>query len=183
MRRLAFLAWFPLLPLMAAGGAVPEVSIAWKWLNFALLAFVLWKLGKKFLGPYLQRSSESIQSGLREAARMKEDAEARIREIERRVAGIEEEISRMRENSRQEMQAEAERIHAETARLIAKAQAQAAQEIASATKLAKQELRVQAANLAVELAASEVRQGLTPAAQASLAKQFAAQLGSQASRH
>lgn len=183
MRRLAILASVPMMPLVAAGGAVPEVSIAWKWLNFALLAVVLWKLGQKFLGPYLQKSGDDIQSGLREAAKMKEDAETRIREIELRVAGIEEEIQRMRESSRQEMQAEAERIRAETARTIAKIQAHARLEIASATKLAKQELRVHAADLAIELASSEIRRGLTPAAQAGLVKQFVAQLATQDGAH
>lgn len=155
-----------------------EPSIAWKWANFFILAGVLGVLVKKNAGPYFASRNTEIQSGLRDAAKVREEAEARIANIEKKVANLDAETKLMREQARQEMNAEGERIKEATAKAIAKNQAQAQVEIASATKLAKQQLKTLSADLAIQLATAQIRDRITPSTQERLAKDFVTALGS-----
>jgi F0F1-type ATP synthase membrane subunit b/b' len=67
------------------------------------------------------------------------------------------EIESLRASGRQELAAEGERIRKETADSIAKVQSSAAAEIESATKAARQELKIFSAQLAVDLAEQRIR--------------------------
>ncbi len=167
------------LPAFAAehGGEHAEPSILWKWANFVILVAVLGYLINKHAGAFFRSRTAEIQSGLTEAARMRETAERQVSEIERRVANLESEIASLRGESKKEMAAEAERLKVETAKTLERVQAQAQFEIASATKLASAELKRRTAELAVELASGEIRQRMSGAVQEKLVTSFVSQLG------
>jgi F-type H+-transporting ATPase subunit b len=158
-----------------AGGHA-EPSILWKWANFALLAGILGWLVAKNAGPYFTKRNQEIQGGLLDAKRLREESEARVQDIERRVANLDQEMQRMREAATAEMAAEGERIRQETARTMARMQEQAGHEISSATKLARQQLRSYAAELAVDLARQRIRERMTPAVDEALVQDFVKQL-------
>ncbi|MDX1983172.1 MAG: ATP synthase F0 subunit B [Bryobacteraceae bacterium] len=172
-----------LTPVFAAeeshGGAHAEPSIAWKWANFAILAGVLGYLINKHAGAFFRSRTAEIQAGITEAAKMRESAERQAADVEKRVANLEAEIAAIRAGAREEMHAEAARFKQETEKTIARLHSQAEFEIASATKLAAAELKQRAAQLAVELAAGEIRQRLNPAAQDKLVSGFVSQLARQ----
>jgi F-type H+-transporting ATPase subunit b len=153
-----------------------EPSILWKWANFALLAGALSFLAGKHLGPFFKERSARIQSGLEEARKQSEAADARVREIERRIANLETEMKDLREHGRTEMAAEGERIRTETARSIAKLQSNAEMEIAAAAKLARHELKAYSADLAVQLATGQIKERMNPATQEKLVNVFVSQL-------
>lgn len=145
----------------------PDMT-GWKVANFVLLAGLIgFFIYKKAGGFYSARSAE-IRQGLDEAARAKEEAEARYLEIDERLANIGRDVEALREQARREARAESQRAKCETERELKKVQAQAGQEIASAAKVARQELRTYAAELAVGLAAQKIQQRLTPDAEAAI---------------
>lgn len=153
-----------------------EPSIIWKWANFALLAGALAFLGKKHLGPFFIERSTRIQSGLEEARKQSEVSEARVRDIEKKIANLDSEMKGLRDHARQEMAAEGERIRTETARSIAKIQSNAEMEIAAAAKHARYELKAYSADLAIQLAAGQIRERMNPATEEKLVNSFVAQL-------
>lgn len=178
MRRLAVGLFFLSLLHGAEAGAGEHhgPSIWLKWANFAILAGGLGYLLAKKAGPYFQSRTAQIQASLREAAQAAADAAARAAEIDRRLAQLNEEIARMRAASAEQMKAEAERIRGETAKALARIESGAAQEIARAAKLARQELRTFAAGLAVAGAAEEIRRRMSGSVQSALIERFVADL-------
>lgn len=154
-------------------------SIVWKWANFVLLAAALGYLIGRNAPAFFRSRTEEIQRGMAEAARIKQDSDARVAEVERRLATLESEIARLRAGAREEMAAESQRIHEETSRQLAKVQQQAEQEIASAAKAARQELKAYSADLAVSLAEQKVQSRLTPPIEESLVGRFVNELRQQ----
>jgi len=154
-----------------------EPSILWKWANFALLAAGLSFLAGKHLGPFFASRSAKIQSGLQEARKQSELSEARVRDIEKKIANLDAEMKDLREHGRKEMAAEGERIRTETARSIAKIQSNAEMEIAAAAKLARHELKAYSADLAVQLAAGQIRDRMDASTEQKLVNVFVTQLG------
>lgn len=137
-----------------AGG---DNEILWKWVNFAILAAGIGYLFVKSAIPFFKDRAAGIVKDIADATKTKADAETRAAELEKRIANLSGEIDQMRADAKAELAAEGQRIQAETQAAVAKASAQAENEIASATKAAKQELSAHAAQLALDLAAGKLR--------------------------
>lgn len=198
MKRLAFLlcAAVALLMIPAAraqhgeGEAAPAEhaehaeqhgpSRLWLWANFFLLVGGLGYLAVKQGGPFFKQRGEEIRKGIEDAARIKADAEARAAAIETRMANLAADIEELRWRGTHEIAAESERISRETEQSLAKIKVQAGQEIAAAAKSARQELKVYAADLALELAEKKIRAELTAEADAGLMRNFVDNLRHQA---
>ena len=154
--------------------------IWWKWANFLILAGVLGYLIRKNAGPAYRSQSESIRRGITEAAKVKQDAEARAVQIENRLAGIQTEIEAMRSNARTEMAAEAARITQETERHLSRLQQQSEQEIELMSKAARQQLKAYSAELALHLAEQQIRGRMNKETQDALVKVFIQDLAHEA---
>ncbi len=136
--------------------------LPWKIANFVLLAGGLGYLIYRKAGGFYTARDAQVRGGLEESARLKREAEARYAEVDQRLANIGAEIEALRGAAQRESAAEGDRIRAGIARDIAKIQAQANQDIESAAKAARYELRGYAAELAVGLAERKIRERLTP---------------------
>ena len=144
----------------------------WKVANFAVLAGGLGYVIAKTAGPYFRTRGEEIQQGIRDAAQVRAEAEARAAAIESKIGNLSGEIESIRAASKAEIAAEGARVQAETEAQIAKVRRQADMEIASATKHASLELKAYSAQLALELAEKQIRQQLAPRTQEELANAF-----------
>lgn len=144
----------------------------WKWVNFMILAGGLGYLLGKNAGPFFANRSASIRKDMDESLRQKQDAEARAAAVDRRLASLESEIAALRSECDQELKAGAERIARQTSDDIAKIQAHAGQEIASAGKQARGELKRYSAELAMGLAEQKVRARMTPSTEDVLVDSF-----------
>jgi len=142
--------------------------LLWKVANFVLLAgalgYVIYKKG----GPFFAARTESVRRDLEDAARANREAQERYAEVERRLANLGVEIEKLKTQARAEADAEGERMRAESERAFLKIRQQMEQDIASAGKAARQELRVYAADLAVSLAERRIRERLTPDSETAL---------------
>lgn len=134
----------------------------WKWANFVLFAGVLGYALRNKARDFFRSRTEQIRRDMTEAARFKREAEQRCAEIEQRLANVGAEIEDLRRQARQEAAAEEARIRRQIQSDVAKIQAEAEQEIEALLKAARQQLRAEAAELAVEMAALQIRRRLSP---------------------
>ncbi len=171
MKWMASPAMVGMLLLLTAGASAAEQHAAshgpahvdlWKLANFVLFAGVAVYLLRKPAGAFFRSRTEEIQRAIREAAAFQEQAEARCAEIEQRLAGVSEEIENLRRQAAREAAAEQERFEQQMREDVRKIRAEAEQEIEAMVNSARQRLRAEAAELAVALAAEQIRQRLTP---------------------
>ena len=135
-----------------AEAANPWVSLGYKTLNFAILLAILFKFLKKPVGDGLRNRADGVRQQLEEARDAKAAAEAKYLEYKQRVANLEQEIQALRAEFRAEGELQRERILREgqeaAAAVARNAEAAGQNEI----KRAKDELRMEVAELAVRLA-------------------------------
>ncbi len=156
----------------AAGAGAHDHTLLWKWVNFVILAAILGYMISKRAGAFFGGRTQEIQQGIREASRLRQEAEARAEEIARRLAGLPAEIEQLRRAAQEELAAEGERLRRETEAALAKIREQGEQEIASIASAARQELKAYSAELAVKLAEEKLRAWLTPERDAELVGAF-----------
>jgi F-type H+-transporting ATPase subunit b len=154
-----------------------EPLAGWKWANFAILAAGIVYMAAKSLPAVFRSRTEAIQKGIAEAQKIKRDAEKRAAEVDARLRSLGADIETFRSQAREEMEKESQRIRQETAALMAKLELQAQSEIESAGKAARRELRVYAADLAMDLAGQRIRARLDASTEAALIDNFSADLG------
>jgi F-type H+-transporting ATPase subunit b len=160
-----------------------EHYIGWKWLNFAILVFVLGYLISKSAPAFFRSRSEEIQRDLAEASKLRQEAEARAARIEVRMASLDREIQHVRQEAQSEMSKERERIIKDTDQQMARMRAHAEQDIEALSKHATQQLRAQAAELAVNLAEQRIRSKMTNQQESDLVSRFTGQLERYRSTH
>jgi F-type H+-transporting ATPase subunit b len=187
-RRLPLLAAFLLFCSVACfaqekGGESSEPPAVWKVLNFAILAAGLGYLVAKNLPPFFTSRTTSIQKEITDAQKVKRKSEERAAAIMKRVSNLGADIEAFRVQSRIEMEREGERIREQAAVHIRKLQEQAQSEIESASKTARRELRVYAAELALDLAGQRIRARLDTATDAGLVERFVGDLKRQESQN
>ncbi len=146
--------------------------VFWKWANFAILAGGLFWLTRKSVPAFFASRTESIQKDITESARLRQEAESRATEIDKRLSALESEITRMATEIRAEFAHEGERIRKETERHLERIQHQAEQEIEATGRGARDELRRDAAKLALELAEQRIRERMDAPTQSRLVKGF-----------
>ena len=152
-------------------------------MNFAILAGGLGYLMSKHLPTFFSSRSAEIQKDISEAQKAKQDSDQRAAAIDKRVAGLGADIEAFRAKASAEMAQEGERIRKETAAQIRKIHDQAQIEIESAGKTARREVRLYAANLALDLAAQRLRSRLDASAEAGLVDNFIGDLRAQESKN
>ena len=143
-------------------------------INFAIVAGVIVWASKKNLPAVFRNRTASIQRSIEEARRASEDANRRLTQIEARLSRLDDEIAQMRLTSEKEAAAEEQRMQQAATEDAKRIVESAEQEITAAAKAARRELTSYAADLAVTLAAKQIRVD-TPTDQA-LVRRFASQL-------
>jgi F-type H+-transporting ATPase subunit b len=143
-------------------------------LNFAVVVGAVVYFSKKSLPGLFRNRTAYIQKAMQEARQASEEANRRLAEIETRLSRLDTEIAGMRATAEKEAMAEEARIKAAAEEDARKIVVSAEQEIAAAVKLARRELTTFAGNLAVSLAARQIR--LDDATDQALVRGFAREL-------
>jgi F-type H+-transporting ATPase subunit b len=126
-------------------------------LNFAIIAGAIIWISRKNLPSVFRNRTASIQKAMQEARKASEDANRRLSEIETRLSRLDVEIRQMAAAAEKEAAAEEERIKAAAAEDARKIVELAEQEIAAAARAARRDLTAYAADLAVSLAAKQIK--------------------------
>ncbi len=152
-----------------AGGARKEIFL---WVNFLIIVGGFWYLGKKYLGPFLLARAQAIREDMERSSNALQDAAQRLSGVEDKLKRLDEEIGSLRHSALQEADGERARIE-ESAKADARKIALAAeQEIAAAAKVARQELKVYAAELAVSLAEKKIQETISAQADKGIFRSF-----------
>jgi F-type H+-transporting ATPase subunit b len=145
-----------------SGGSSPIYDLVMKFINFGILAGILFYFLRKPVTQGLADRREDIRKELDEARQAKEDAEAKYQEYKERVARLEEEVRQIHEDFRAEGERQSERILQEAQQAAAGIRRQAEVAGASELKRALDELRAEVADLAVQLAEEMLAEAYTP---------------------
>lgn len=152
----------------------------WKFANLLLFIVVAIILHKRFGQPLreaLRARSERIKRELQTAREERDQALAKLAEVEARFDRLDAEVAAVKEKALAEAEAEKQRLKAATEQEITKLREQATREIESAGKTARHELRRFAAQESLRLAEEILANEIKPEDDARLTSQGVAELG------
>lgn len=138
--------------LASGGGDDPVMDLIYQAGNFLLLLVVIFVVARKPVVAYFAGRRDQIKSDLEQAAALLADSEARQSEIQARLADLESQLEEIRQVSKQRAEEESERILAKAREAAERIQSDALEASAQEVLRAQQQLRAEAAALAVELA-------------------------------
>ena len=162
----------PALAEETKSGESGGLSPIWTWINFIILVGVLGYLIAKNMGPMLAARTHKIQEGLAAGEKAKAEADARAAAVDVQLKNLGGEIEKLRASAASDREREASRIARDTETELARIETHASQEIESAGKAARLDVRRYAAKLAIELAEQKLRARMSPDVQASLVRNF-----------
>ncbi len=146
----------------ASGGGdhSPVMETVWQAVNLVIILGVLIYFGRGPIKAYFASRHATIKNELTEAADLLSQAEHRNSELQRRLVDLNSELEGIREAANARAEDEAEKIladaRASAERIRSDAKAAAAQELSRA----RLELRKEAANIAMDLAAQKLSQNV-----------------------
>ena len=142
------------------------------WVNFLLVAGGVWYLCKKFLGPFLHSRGQAIREDMERSSRALEEAARRLSGIEDKLKQLDVEIASLRSSALQEASAERARIEEMAQGDAHKIALAAEQEIVAAAKVARQELKVYAAELAIGMAEKKIQESISAQSEKGIFRSF-----------
>lgn len=143
-----------------AGGSLK--SWAFQFINFAILVFIIVKFLGKPIKNYLTQRKELIEKSIRESQEAKELAQKALQEVEEKLKLKDKEIQDILDTARKIGEQEKNQIIQETEKLKEKILEQAKTNIEFEVKMAKDALRLEAAELAIQLSEQKLREKITP---------------------
>lgn len=168
----------PEVALAAEGGSKWGVWLTiGKVFNLGIVVFVLVWIARKPLKEFYAGRTVSIQEQLLQAQRAREEAEAKLAEIEQRMGHLDDELHQIRATAEQEAHQEYQRLIAEAERDAEKIIGRARQEIDGMMRAAQMDLKAHVAELSVQIAEQKIRAEITDEDRTRLFGNFVNQLG------
>ena len=133
----------------------------WKIFNFAILIIILFKFARKPLQNFLQKRTELIEKTLNEAREAKEAATKALKEVEERLKLKDAELEAILTAAKKSGEHDRDNIIEESARL----------------KHAKEAIKAEAAEIAIELAEKKLKEKLTKEEQEKLLEESITKIG------
>ncbi len=189
MERKAMGAWVAVLGLllwsvagMCWAAEAHHSEFSWKdeifrWVNFIVLAVILYKVLSKHVPQALHDRRQKIQQAIEDAKAGRAEAEQILQANQQRAANLQQELARMQEEAARERQDMTQRMEAEAQQLAARIVAQARTEIERATERARLSLREEAAALTVQVAEEILRREVRDEDHQALVRRYIARLG------
>ncbi len=149
----------------------------WKIINFGILFFILFKFGKKPIQSFLKQRTELIEKTLKEAKEAKELAQKALQEVEERFRTKDKDIEEILSASKRAGEQERERLLEEGNKLREKIYEQAKINIDYELKHAKDAIKAEAVEIAMELAEKKLKDRLTKKDQEGLLEESLMKIG------
>lgn len=174
MRHALALAWLlaGAAPAFAATEEGHGGGLFWQVLNVALLLAVLIWFGRKPVLSYLAERRDTIAKNLDSSAQLLAEAERRLSEWTEKGANLDREVNEIRDATRRAAEAERDRILADAHATAERIRGSASAVIQRELQRAREELRREAADLAVELAAQTLREQVNDGDRTRLVDEF-----------
>jgi len=192
---LALMAALPVLAQEAAEGGGEKASegfsgwtapiwgvpmIAWQVVNILLVAGLFWYLLRRPAPKFFAGRAQEIQDLLEKAIHDKEDATARLKEVEAKMERLTDEVAAIETSAKQQAEADKQKVllDAEVAR--ERIRRETKDEIDRRMLDARRELKRYAADTAVEMAREALARGITESDEARLQERFLVGIGEEA---
>jgi F-type H+-transporting ATPase subunit b len=172
---------FAFLSIASASGGEEAVPLwrdyLWKIINFGILFAVLYKFGKKPIASFLKQRTELIEKTLKEAKEAKELAQKALQEVEERFKTKDKEIAEILSISTHPGEEVRDRLIDEGNSLKEKIFEQAKVNIDYELKHAKEAIKAEAVEVAMELAEKKLKEKLTKTEQERLLEESLMKIG------
>jgi ATP synthase F0 subunit b len=136
----------------------------WRVINLAIFVIILIYIlrSKVRVGQIFENRAATIVKELEQAKREKQEAEARLGELETRLSRLDQEVAGIRAEAERESEREAERVRQAASADAEKIRVTAQREIEGAMKAARTELRSFVAEASVAMAEEIIRREIRP---------------------
>jgi len=155
----------------AAGGEHTGEDLkdwAFKTINFAILVFIIVKFLGKPIKNFLAQRKELIEKSIKESQEAKELAQRALQEVEEKLKLKDKDVQDIIDSAKKIGEQEKQQIIQETDRMKEKILEQAKTNIEFEVKMAKNALRLEAAELAIQLSEQKLKEKITPEEQEKL---------------
>jgi len=160
------------VPAAASEGGGGLGDLAWPALNLVILLAALVYFGRRPIQDFFAARQDRIRDDLDAAASALAEAEARHTEWERKLAQLDAEMARIREQARERAEAERKHILADASAAAERIRKDARSAVDQELRRGREELRREAAELAVEIAAETLRARVNDADRSRLVDDF-----------
>lgn len=156
------LAVIPMVSLVLPGTALASgdggaLDFVWRVANTLLLLGVLYVFARKPIQAFFQDRRDRIQGEVETAAQLRDQAEERYARLQRQLAELDTDLDRIRRTARERAEGERERILADARAAAVRVREDARIAIEQELRRAREELRREAADLSIEMAADLLR--------------------------
>jgi F-type H+-transporting ATPase subunit b len=149
-------------------------------INFGIFLAIMSKLAWKPLKQFVAERHDSIAKNLHEAARLRAEAEAVLKQYEAKIAGLDAEIDSLLVQIRKEAEAEKARIMAAAEADAKRLREEAARQIAAEIERARRELRRGVIEAAVAVADETLKKNIAADDQRKMAERYVADVEARA---
>ncbi len=159
----------------ASGWASPVwhvPMIVWQIVNIAIVVGLLVYLLRRPAPTFFNTRAKEIEDLLEKAMREKEEANARLKEVESKMAHLSDEVAEIERSSKEAAEAERQRVLEEAEAAKERIRSDAAEEMERRLKEARRDLRAYAADLAVKMAKEILADNIAESDESRLQERF-----------
>ncbi|RIL07601.1 MAG: hypothetical protein DCC71_02420 [Proteobacteria bacterium] len=168
----------PAVARAAEEGAHGESTFVWHALNLALILGVIVYFGRKPILAFMSDRRQTIEQGIEAAQRELAAAENRLAECNHRLAALDREVEEIRSAVRAQAESERDRLLADARVAADRIRRDAQLAVEQVGRRAREDLRAEAAEMAVRLAAEMLQRQVGDAERARLVDEFVASIES-----
>lgn len=154
--------------------------IAWQVVNILLVAGLFWYLLRRPAPKFFSGRAQEIQDLLEKALRDKEDATARLKEVEAKMARLTDEVASIEASARQQAEADKAKVLLDAEAARERIRRETKDEIDRRMLDARRELKRYAADTAVDMAREVLARGITESDEVRLRERFLVGIGEEA---
>lgn len=161
-------------PALLEGTGILGNILLWRVINLLIFVIILVYIlrNKIRIGQVFDNRAASITKQLEQARHDKQEAEAKLAELEARLSRLDQEVAEIRAEAERDSAREAERINQAAAKDAEKIRTAAQREIDGAMKSARTELQAFVAEQSVALAEGIIRREIRPDDNARMVNEF-----------
>lgn len=159
-------------PALAASDEHGESTLVWYSINFAILVVVLVVVARKPIRTFFADRRDEISGEINSASEMLNEAEVRYAELQRKLVELDNELEALRAASRERANAQRDRILADARAAAERIKADATAAVEREVVRAREQLRLEASELAIELAKGRLSSEITEADRDRLVDEF-----------
>jgi F-type H+-transporting ATPase subunit b len=162
----------PALALASDEGGAHQSSLLWHAINLALVVGVIGYFARTPIRTYMAERRQNIEAGIEAARHELSEAESRLAACNGRVASLDQEIDEIRRTVRAQAETERERLLADARVAAERIRRDAHTAVEQESRRAREDLRNEAAEMAVRLAGDLLKRQVTDSDRARLIDEF-----------